>query len=156
MAASGFKRGDVISGAVLAGLGLYIIVESRRWDYTTADGPGPGMFPMWYGIVMLALSLVLVISSLASARSQAPGKPIDWSEVGNALAAWAAFAACIGLLKVLGFMLSFALLTWFIATWCYRRSARTALAAAIGCPLGFYLVFPLALNVSLPVGLLGF
>ena len=156
MAISGYRRGDVISGAVLAGLGLYIIVESRRWDYTSADGPGPGMFPMWYGVLMLALSVMLVVSSLAASRKQSPGKPIDWGEVGNAFTAWAAFAACIGLLKVLGFFLSFALLTYFVAAYSYRRPARSALAAAIGCPLGFYLLFPLALGVSLPVGVLGF
>jgi hypothetical protein len=31
-----------------------------------------------------------------------------------------------------------------------------ALPVAAGTALGFYLVFPLALNVSLPVGVLGF
>lgn len=156
MADGAVRRGDVISGSVLAGLGIYIILESQRWDYTTPDGPGPGMFPMWYGVFMLALSVVLVVSTLASAHHQSPSAPINWAGIGNALAAWAAFAACIGLLKVLGFILSFALLTYFIAAWCYQRTARTALAAAIGCPLGFYLLFPLALNVSLPVGIFGF
>ena len=68
------KIGDVVSGAVLAGLGVFIILEARQWDYLGADGPGPGFFPLWYGVLMVALSLVLVVTSLAK-RNTAPGKP---------------------------------------------------------------------------------
>ena len=49
-------RGDVVSGAVLAGLGVFIVLEARRWEYLAPDGPGPGFFPMWYGIALIALS----------------------------------------------------------------------------------------------------
>lgn len=136
------RPGDIASGAVLAGLGLYIIVESRRWEYATPDGPGPGMFPMWYGIIMLLLSLALVVSALM--RKGAPGQPVNWGEVRSALTAWAAFALCLGLLKVLGFVISFTLFTYFIVSYCYRRPKRTAALTAAGCSLGFYLLFPLA------------
>jgi hypothetical protein len=37
----------------------------------------------------------------------------------------------------------------------YRRPLKMAFAVAAGTALGFYLIFPLALNVSLPVGVLG-
>ena len=57
------QKGDVISGAVLAALGVYIITQARAWDYYTLDGPGPGFFPFWYGVVMLVLSLLLIVNS---------------------------------------------------------------------------------------------
>ena len=41
MSASTVNRGDMISGAVLAGLGAYIIVEARQLEYIGIDGPGP-------------------------------------------------------------------------------------------------------------------
>lgn len=145
----------MISGAVLAGLGVYIIVTARGWDYMTADGPGPGFFPLWYGIAMLVLSIVLVGTSLKR-RAAAEGEPVNWREVGNAMIAWVALAASIGLLKVLGFALSFGLLTFFIVAFIYRRSLTTALITAVGCSAGFYVLFPLALNVGLPAGVLGF
>jgi putative tricarboxylic transport membrane protein len=156
MAAAPVNRGDVVSGAVLAGLGAFIIVESRKWEYSGIDGPGPGFFPLWYGIAMVALSLLLMGASFLRSSSGEKRKPVDWSAVGNAALTWFAFTVCVGLLKTLGFLLSFALLTFFIVAVMYRRPLKTATYTAAGCVLGFYLVFPLGLKVSLPVGVLGF
>ena len=142
-----------MSGAVLAGLGAYIIVEARGWEYLGPDGPGPGFFPLWYGIALVGLSLLLVASSF---RGAAAGEPVDWREVGRALTAWAGLAACAGLLKVLGFLLAFGLFTFFLVAVMYRRPVGTAAAVSVGIALVFYLLFPVALNVALPVGKLGF
>lgn len=153
---SATRRGDFISGAVLTGLGLYIIVEARRWGYATPDGPGPGFFPLWYGIAMVLLSVALVVSAILKSPPAEKPAAINWREVGNALTAWASLTVCIGLLKVLGFAISFALFTFFVVAHLYRQPVKTALLVSIGSSLGFYLVFALALNVSLPTGLLGF
>jgi putative tricarboxylic transport membrane protein len=149
------KTGDIVSGAALAGLGIFIIFEARRWEYLGPDGPGPGFFPLWYGIALVALSVLLVGMSLAQ-RAREPGGAVNWREVGRALAAWAGLAACVGLLKVLGFLLAFGLFTFFLVAVMYRRTLATAAAVSLGMALGFYLLFPVALNVALPVGRLGF
>ena len=149
------KIGDIVSGGVLAGLGIYIIVEARGWEYIGPDGPGPGFFPLWYGIAMVALALLLVATSLRD-RGAEPGKPVNWREVGRAMLAWAGLALCVGLLKILGFLLAFGLFTLFLVAVMYRRPLGTAVAVAVGVCLGFYLLFPLALNVALPIGKLGF
>jgi putative tricarboxylic transport membrane protein len=134
---------------------VFIILEARRWEYLGPDGPGPGFFPVWYGIAMVALSLLLVATSLWRPSANT-GKAVNWREVGRALLAWAGLALCIGLLKILGFLLAFGLLTLFLVAVMYRRPLGTAVAVAVGVCLGFYLLFPLALNVALPVGKLGF
>ena len=140
---------------MLAGLGLFIIVEAKEWEYLGPDGPGPGFFPLWYGIAIVVLSALLVATSLAS-RAGEPGKPVAWDEVRRALLAWAGLALCVGLLKLLGFLLAFGLFTFFLVAVMYRRPLGTAVAVSAGVSLGFYLLFPLALNVALPVGKLGF
>ena len=104
---------------------------------------------------MVALSILLVGMCLAQPAG-ARGKAVNWREVGRALAAWAGLAACIGLLKILGFLLAFGLFTFFLVAVMYRRPLGTAAAVAVGVCLGFYLLFPQALNVGLPVGKLGF
>ena len=149
------RKGDFWSGLVLVVLGAYIVKEAWSWEYLSVDGPGPGFFPLWYGVLMVALSLVLVVTSLVK-RSAAPGKPVNWPDVGRALSAWLGLAICVGLLKVLGFLIAFALFTFFLVYWMYRRPLVPAIAVSIGVSLGFYLLFPLALNVGLPVSKLGF
>ena len=148
------NSGDLWSGLALAALGVTIIVQARQWDYLGADGPGAGFFPLWYGIAMLALSALLVVSQLR--RRSSRGTAIDWSRVGRALSAWLALAVSVALFKPLGFVISFALLTYFLVAVMYRRPLKTAALVATACAAGFYLVFPLALGVSLPVGVLGF
>ncbi|HSB47899.1 MAG TPA: tripartite tricarboxylate transporter TctB family protein [Burkholderiales bacterium] len=149
------KTGDVVSGAVLAGVGVFIIVEARGWDYLGPDGPGPGFFPLWYGVCMVALALLLVVTSVVQ-RASAPAKPVDWGEVGRALVAWTGLALCVGFLKILGFLLAFGLFSFFLVAVMYRRPLGTSLAVSVGMAAGFYVLFPLALNVALPVGKLGF
>ena len=151
---SWFMKGDVVSGAVLAALGVYIISEARQWNYSGPEGPGPGFFPLWYGIAMVILSLGMVV--VTAIRPAAAGAKTDWRGIGRAILVWAVFAACTALLKVLGLLTVLALLTLFIVGVMYGKSLKIACAAAAGTTVGFYLVFSLALNVGLPVGPLGF
>ena len=138
------RSADFWSGLALGGLGAYIIVTASRWEYLGPDGPGPGFFPLWYGIAMSALSLWLVFSSI---RTQTR---IDWSDAPRALATWAAFAAMCAAFKLIGFLPAFALLTFFIVAVMYRRPLTVAAAVSVALSAGFYLVFPLALGVKLP------
>ena len=149
------KAADLWSGLALAALGVFIIVEARQWEFLGPDGPGAGFFPLWYGIAMVALSAVLVISSVLRKPSRADGA-VDWHATGRALAAWLALVVSVAALKLLGFVISFALVTFFIVAVMYRRPLPVAATVAAACAAGFYLVFPLALGVSLPAGILGF
>ena len=138
-------RADFWSGLALGGLGAYIIAQAWSWEYLGQDGPGPGFFPLWYGIAIAGLSLVLVIASLSGKEA-----PLDWSGAGSALAAWGAFAAAAAALKWLGFLVCFAALTFFVVAVMYRRPLGVAATVALALAAGFYLVFPLALGVKLP------
>ena len=154
MRRAALRDSDVISGGLLATLGLYIVLEARNWTYSGPEGPGPGFFPIWYGILMIGLSVALIVSKLAATREREDGLT-DWRAIGRALSTWFAFSVAVALLKPLGFLLSFALLTFFLVTVVFRRSPVTAAITALAVALGFQLTFPLALGVPLPVGLLG-
>ena len=135
---------DLWSGLALGGLGVYIITQAWRWEYLGPDGPGPGFFPLWYGIAMTGLSLALVALSL---RNQAA---VDWSGARRAFATWGAIALAAAALKWAGFLVCFAALTFFIVAVMYRRPLKVAATVAAALTAGFYLVFPLALGVKLP------
>ena len=111
------------------------------------DGPGAGFFPLWYGSLMVVLSLVLVTQAVL--RGVAPAE-IRWAEVRRALTSWLAFVACVALMPWIGFIAAFALLTWFIVAVMGRRPQRVAIPVAIGFALMFYGVFDWGLDLSLP------
>ena len=148
------KSGDLWSGIALAALGAYIVIQARQWEYLGPEGPGAGFFPLWYGIAILGLSVLLIVSHLR--RGSARGNAIDWTKLGRALSTWFALAVSVALFKPLGFVISFALLTYFIVAVMYRRPLATAALVAVASAAGFYLVFDRALSVPLPVGVLGF
>jgi putative tricarboxylic transport membrane protein len=147
------RNGDVLSAAALAALGIYVLMEAWNWPYYNDDGPGPAFFPIWYGVGMVVLSLALIGMTVAKLpKAESP----DWPGISRALITWGAFAISAVLMKWLGFMVSFALLTVFIITYVFRQPPVTAVVVAVVAALGFYLVFPLALSVPLPTGVLGF
>jgi putative tricarboxylic transport membrane protein len=149
------KKGDVISGAVLAALGVFIITQALAWDYYTLDGPGPGFFPFWYGVALVVLSLLLVLNA-ARADSDGDKARVDWPATGRAMTVWLAFALSVGLMDFLGFLISFALLAFFLVAVVFRRPFTTAAVVAVVSALAFHLIFPVALSVSLPTGPFGF
>jgi putative tricarboxylic transport membrane protein len=139
-------QADFWSGLALAALAGYIIAAASRWEYLGPDGPGPGFFPLWYGIAMAALSLALVVSS--ALRSEA--ETGDWRGAGRAFALWLALAVSVAALKLAGFLVGFAALSFFVVAVMYRRPLRVAAAVALALAAGFYLLFPLVLGVPLP------
>ena len=145
------RSGDLWSGLVLAALGAYVLVQAHGWDYMTEEGPGPGFFPMWYGGLMLVLSLALVLGAVLK---PSPRAAVAWKDVSRAIVAWLAFAVSVALMPVLGFAISFALLTVFIVRFMCGERLRTALITGIVGAAGFYALFELALDLSLPRGLL--
>ena len=140
------RSADLWSGLALGALGAYIAAQASGWEYLGQDGPGPGFFPLWYGVAMVALSLGLVASSLRSNSTDT----IDWSGSGRAFAIWAALVVAVAALKLVGFLVSIAALSFFIVAVLYRRPFKVGAAVAILMAAAFYLVFALALGVRLP------
>ena len=144
------RKGDFWSGLVLAALGTYIVVVARGWDYHTEEGPGPGFFPIWYGSVMIVLSVLLVAGTVL--RDTGPAKAIEWRDVGRAMTCWAAFVATIVVMRFAGFIIAFAILTWFMAAVMASQPQKRAIPLAVGLSVFFYGLFAWALDVALPTG----
>jgi putative tricarboxylic transport membrane protein len=137
---------DLWSGLALGALAGYIIVQASGWDYMGPDGPGPGFFPLWYGVAMAVLSAALVVSSGLRGEPES----VDWRGAGRAFAIWLALALSVAAFKLAGFVIGFAALSFFVVAVMYRRSLRVAAAVAVGLAAGFYVLFPLLLGVNLP------
>lgn len=149
-----------MSGALLVALGAYIVLQARDWSFLTGDGPGPGFMPMGVGAALMLLAAAQVIGALRrSSRATTVELTVPASDgersVPRALASWVAFAIAIVLVKPLGFLLSFGLLAFFLVTVMYRQSLLKGVLVATLSALGFYLVFDVALRITLPAGFFG-
>jgi putative tricarboxylic transport membrane protein len=149
------RDAETISGVLLAALGVYVFLQSRAWDYYTDDGPGPGFFPYWYGIAMVILSLMLIANRVRKFDT-GEGHAINWSGTRRAFGTWLAFAASVALMEPLGFVLSFALLTFVVVAFIFHKPPLTAGLTAVAVAAAFHLTFPVILSVPLPTGFLGF
>lgn len=144
------RTGDFWAGLFFAALGAYIVSEARGWVYLAEDGPGAGFFPLWYGIAMLALSLALVVGAAIRRADARPGLRLH--EISRAMACWAALAVSIAILKLAGFIVSFALLTWFIVAILCRKRAKVAIPLSIAWAVLFWALFSWGLDMGLPAG----
>ena len=150
------RNGDVVSGALLVALGLYIVTQASAWNYSTPDGPGPGFFPTWYGLLMIGLALALIVTTALKPKPPVETKNKDWAGTTRALVTWLAFAVCVAAMGVLGFSISFSLFTFFLVVFVFQRSVMAAALTAVGATAGFHIVFPVLLSIQLPKGWFGF
>lgn len=145
---------DVLPGLALAGLGGYVAWRALGWELLTEDGPGPGFFPLGYGVLMLALSALLVLRAVV--RPQGSGE----SELSGGhlrpLGTWVAFAGAAFLMQWIGFVAGFAILSAFIVVFVFGKSPARGAVVGLALAGGFWLVFEGLMGVGLPAGPWGF
>jgi putative tricarboxylic transport membrane protein len=151
--ARGFDR-DVVAGLALAGLGSYVAWRALDWDLLTEEGPGPGFFPLGYGVLMVALSALLVLRAILQPRHG--GGPAEVAGHLRALLTWAVFAGSAFAMQWVGFVAGFAILSAFVVAFVFQRGWTRAAAVGLACAGGFWLVFAQIMGVGLPTGPWGF
>jgi hypothetical protein len=150
-----FRDGDLISGAVLLLLSIYILKTASQWTLFGSEGPGPGFFPFGYGIIMCGFSVALVYQALWG-RKVAPDPAAEPATRGGTLAAlatWLALAASIPLMWVLGFVVGFGLVIFFIVRVIFGRTLLASAITATAIVLALYTMFPVLLSSPLPTGM---
>ena len=150
------EKKELLSGICLGSFGVYVAFEALKLPYVSEFGPGPGFFPLWIGIGLTLLSLLLIVANLFASTAVENSESQSGTAVGRALVGWSGLMLAIGLLHWLGFGLSLALLAAFLILALERRSPWVAISVAFGLALGFHAIFVLALGLSLPAGPWGF
>lgn len=145
---------DVLPGLALAGLGGYVAWRALGWELLTEDGPGPGFFPLGYGVLMLALSALLVLRAVV--RPQASGETELSGGHLRPLGTWVAFAGAAFLMQWIGFVAGFAILAAFIVVFVFGKSPARGAVVGLASAGGFWLVFEGLMGVGLPAGPWGF
>jgi putative tricarboxylic transport membrane protein len=150
-----WKDANFLAGIALASLSIYVLNTASRWTLFNSEGPGPGFFPMGYGLIMLGFSLVLIYQRLTAPVDRRPKvAPTMHDESGfrAALRSWVAIIASVPLMYFFGFVVGFGLAILFMVKVVFGRSWRTSLITSVAIVAGLYLIFPVLLSAPLPAG----
>lgn len=136
---------------VLVGLGAYVVWQATALSYYTRVGPGPGFFPLWLGILLIALALATLIFSFF------PRSPIVFEEpivphraAGFQMVINFAMVAFFALtVNAIGFVASM-FIVLLVLLLVNRVPVLLALAVALGGGLGASYAFAAWLGVYLP------
>jgi putative tricarboxylic transport membrane protein len=143
-------RGDFFSALIAIALSSYILVVASGYGLWDFVGPGPGFFPIVYGVLMLLMGIALLIKSLYGKVRVETLEPQERDGTYAAIAAWVGLALSIPVMMVGGFVGGFGLLTFFMIRVLFGKSTLTSLIATVSITLGLYLVFHVALELELP------
>lgn len=150
-----WKDANLLAGLGLACLSIYILITASRWTLFNAEGPGPGFFPMGYGLIMLGFSLALVYQRLRAPvdmRPKVAPTVHDKSGLRAAQLSWLAIIASVPLMYFFGFVVGFGLAILFMVKAVFGRTWQTSLITAAAIVAGLYLIFPVLLSAPLPTG----
>ena len=140
---------------MLLAFAVAFAVGARQYPYTTPAGPGSGFLPLWLGLTMMILAVMLIVSAT---RQTAPGPP--WLPGGRALVRLVvvvvATSVFVALIPVLGMTLGTTLFLIGLLRFLERHSWTATLGVALGTAFANWLVFIYWLGVPFPVGVLGF
>jgi hypothetical protein len=150
------RRADQVAGLVLLALAIgYTVVALRAYPYWGATGPGSGFLPVWLGVAMGILALLLFIGASRAGTPGARWLPERGGllKLGWVLAATVLFAA---LLDVVGMVLGSGLFLIGILHFLEGYRWLPSLGIAAATALVNYVVFTYWLQVPFPVSVLGF
>jgi putative tricarboxylic transport membrane protein len=148
---------DRVFAAGLMALGAYIVRNALAYGYMRDAVPGPGFFPFWIGLGLLALSGVNLLRSLRGhevleSRFDLVGLYKTLALIGL-VTVFILSAAWVGMLAGSGLLVAAAALV--VRPRWTARFAVTILAIAAAFPLLAYFLFAVYLRVPLVRGVFG-
>jgi putative tricarboxylic transport membrane protein len=151
-----FRDRDIPSSLFWALVGVLFCIGGLHYGIRRSGIPGPGFLPFVTGLILVALSLILLISSLLRRSDRANPAESLWSDgqaLKRALQAIAALCFYVLAIERLGFVPTTFLFMVLILRIEPRRWTFVVLAA-IGTTFFFFVLFKVLLRVPLPPGIL--
>lgn len=150
------RRTDQVSGLVLLVFAIWFsAVAWKYYPYWGDTGPGSGFLPVWLGVAMGVLALLLLVGAM---RREGPGG--SWLPEGDGLRKLLIVLGATGLLiatlNVVGMILGTAFFLVGILRFLERYPWRHTVGIAVGTAVVNYLIFTYWLRVPFPVSVLGF
>jgi len=149
------NRIDLISSIIWIAIGVFVIYGTGDLPYTDEFGFGPRFFPLWLGIFLIFLGIILGIQSLLIKEKQYIDI-VSRANLGRMFLIVAGFFGYAFLVERAGFFLSAGLLFFFLLFVVEKKSWKFSIVAAVLSYLGLWLIFDLVIDVGLPLGIMEF
>ena len=150
-------RADRVSGCFWFLFSLFGSYQSYKLGLGTLHHPGPGFLFFWTGIVVAALSLIVILRSFRTRPSE------ETDQIGfgkwnlrKAIFVLIALFLYICLLESLGFLVGTFFLFLFLLGIIEKKRWRFALPVSFFITASAYLLFEVGLQSRLPGGILSF
>jgi len=151
------KNPDLVSGIFWGILGLLFSIWSFTYQLWSLNQPGPGLFPLLLGILLIFLSFLLLLGQV---KKHLPNKEktLPFSMLGGwkkVVYTIIVLLFAIFLFEKIGYLLTFFLLMISLRLGEKLQSWKVTLLVALFSALGVYLIFVLLLKQELPRGPFG-
>ncbi len=148
-------RADRFIGMLFLIFGSYLVFRSREFPYWQDFGPGPGYFPFWLGMIMIALSAYLLVRVLFFSREKKE-KGIGLQRgILYPLIVLLIMFVCFFLMRYLGFIVPVLLFILMLMEFLERGKRKLHLGITILTGFILYFVFAYWMGIPFPTGFLG-
>jgi hypothetical protein len=147
-------RRDLLSAAGLAALAAGYLVANRSYPLDTLATPGPGIFPLAVGVLMLTLAAAQAVASVRSRPGAMTAPAPTVGERGRLIAMVTLLVAYPLAAGVLGFFTASFVVILVSSRLLGARDWLGPVALALGVTVAAHVIFVTWLGVPFPTGLL--
>jgi hypothetical protein len=140
---------DLVGAGALAGLAVAYLVANRAYPLDTLATPGPGVFPLAAGLLLLGLAAGQAVAAGRASHADPSAGGGAISRVVGLMAALVGYALAAG---TLGFLTASFALVLAVSRLLGAPGWLRPTTLALGVTLGAYLIFVAWLGVPLPRG----
>ena len=146
---------DRVAAVALIVLAAWFVAIGRRFPYWRPEtGPGSGFLPMWLGIALTVLAVLLILNAGGAVSGDGRWIP-DRGALRRLALILGACVVFVAAMDAVGMIAGTALFLVFVLRVVERYRWRTVLGVAAAAAVANYLVFTYWLRVPFPTGVLG-
>jgi putative tricarboxylic transport membrane protein len=146
------RSADIVVAVILVAVGGLVIADSLRLGIGWAeDGPKPGYFPFYTGLLIVLSSLGTIALTLLG-RIKGGGSFVGHGQFRDVLKVFVPSAIYVGLIGFAGIYVASALFIAVFMRWLGHFRWLTIIIVAVAVPFSLFLVFELWFLLPLPKG----
>jgi len=146
------KTMEIVTAAILFGLGLVVIFDSRRVGYGWAeDGPQAGYFPFYIGLILCAASAWSLLRAAFSSRTEG-GMFVSRKKLRLVMSVFTPSLFYVIAIYFIGIYVASALFIGAFMYWHGRFAWIKIIPVSLVVPVSMFLMFELWFRVPLPKG----